>query len=293
MPRTFDRTRRHERELHESAERRESPSAAVVFEAIRHEGEDELRRHGTQLAWSALAAGLAMGFSFLAEGLLVQKLPETSWSDIISAFGYSLGFLIVVLGRQQLFTETPVIAVLPVLNARRLDYFLRMLRLWSIVLLANVAGTLAFAWVVSSVDFFQPALKDVLRELATEQLHGNFTTTMVGAIFAGWLIALMVWLLPFAETARFFVIIIVTWIIGLAGFPHVIAGSVEAFYGVLTDVAGWRAFLVQFFLPALIGNTIGGVVLVAALNYGQVAPPPSEQGRSGKERQREHVEEQP
>lgn len=272
MPKRFDRRDDEDNELHESAERRQSPSAAVVFEAIRHEGEDELRRHFGQLAWSALAAGLAMGFSFLMEALLAHKLPDANWADVISTFGYSIGFLIVVLGRQQLFTETPVIAVLPLLNARKWIYLVKVLRLWSIVLVANVVGTFIFAWVITDSSLFTPEQDATLRELGRELFRHDFGTSLLGAIFAGWLVALMVWLLPFAETARVGVIILLTYVIGLAGFPHVIAGSVEGFYAVLTGMASWNDFLVRFFLPALIGNTFGGVILVAALNYGQVAP---------------------
>lgn len=272
MPKQFDRRNDDEHELHESAERRQSPSAAVVFEAIRHEGEEELCRHFAQLAWSALAAGLAMGFSFLMEAMLAEKLPPAKWSDVISNFGYSFGFLIVVLGRQQLFTETPVIAVLPLLNARKWIYLLKVLRLWSIVLVANVIGTFIFAWVITDASLFTDTQDAKLRELSLEVFRHDFGTSLLGAVFAGWLVALMVWLLPFAETARVIVIILLTYVIGLAGFPHVIAGSVEGFYAVLVGAAGWHEFLFRFFLPALIGNTIGGVILVAALNYGQVAP---------------------
>lgn len=267
------RDRNKDEELHHSAGERESPSAAIVFEAIRHEGEGELNRPSAQLAWSGLAAGLAMGFSFLTEGLLAHYLPDAQWSTIISKFGYSIGFLIVVLGRQQLFTETPVIAVLPVLNARRLHYLMQMLRLWGVVLVTNMVGTFIFAWVLFSTDLMGAAEHIKFKELSEKPFADSFGTTLLGAIFAGWLIALMVWLLPFAETARVMVIVVLTYIIGLAGFPHIVAGAVEAYYGVMAGVAGWSEALLRFFLPALLGNVLGGVVLVAALNYGQVAAP--------------------
>jgi formate/nitrite transporter FocA (FNT family) len=80
--------------------------ANIVYEAIRREGEDELARPASALAWSALAAGLSMGFSFVAEALLEARLPDEPWRPLIAKFGYSVGFLIVVLGRQQLYTET-------------------------------------------------------------------------------------------------------------------------------------------------------------------------------------------
>ena len=87
------------------ARRRTAPKAAVVYEAIRREGEFELDREMSALVWSGFAAGLSMGFSFLMEALLTYYLPQEKWVPLLSKFGYSIGFLIVVLGRQQLFTE--------------------------------------------------------------------------------------------------------------------------------------------------------------------------------------------
>jgi len=101
------------------ARSREAPSAAVVYEAIRRESASELTRPLTGLAFSALAAGLSMGFSFLAQALLYSYTPESAWRPIIASFGYSLGFLFVILSRQQLFTENTLTPVLEVLRVRR------------------------------------------------------------------------------------------------------------------------------------------------------------------------------
>jgi formate/nitrite transporter FocA (FNT family) len=93
---------------------------------------------------------------------------------------------------------------------------------------------------------------------------------LIKAVFAGWLIALMVWLLPAAAASRFFVIIAVTWLIGAAHFSHVIAGSVETGFAAIQGAIGWQDYLVGFLIPAFIGNSIGGVVFVALLNHAQV-----------------------
>src|SRR5579862_8081883 len=85
--------------------------AHIVHETIRREGEDELKRSWSALAWSGLAAGLSMGFSLVAEGLLAAYLPNTRWQPLIAKLGYSVGFLIVTLGRQQVFTESTLTAV--------------------------------------------------------------------------------------------------------------------------------------------------------------------------------------
>jgi formate/nitrite transporter FocA (FNT family) len=101
----------------------------LIHEIIREEGEAELRRPASALAWSGLASGLSMGFSFLTQALLRSSLPEEPWRHLIDSFGYSVGFIIVVLGRQQLFTESTLTAVLPVLTRRDRRTALATLRL--------------------------------------------------------------------------------------------------------------------------------------------------------------------
>ena len=202
----------------------------VVYEAIRREGEEELHRTVSALAWSGFAAGLSMGFSFIAEGLLMAHLPDQPWRPLITRFGYSVGFLIVVLGRQQLFTENTLTVVLPLLLRKNFDTLFRMLRLWGVVLCANLVGTFLFAVCLGKIAFLDARTQQCLTAIGEEHLGSAFGTVMVRAIFAGWLIALMVWLLPAAETARVSIIVIITYLIGLGGFNHIIAGSTTVLF---------------------------------------------------------------
>ncbi|MEQ5834990.1 formate/nitrite transporter family protein [Marinobacter sp. NFXS9] len=253
------------------ARRREAPSAAVVYEAIRAEAESELERPLAGLGWSGLAAGLSMGFSLLAQALLYSYTPEASWTPIISSFGYSIGFLFVILGRQQLFTENTLTPVLEVLRVRRWPVVRDTLKLWGVVLLANMLGVAIFAVALAGFDVLDPKIDAALKTLAGREYGHPFGTMFVRAIFAGWLVALMLWLMPFAESARVGVIILVTYVIGLAHFPHIIAGSVAALYAVFTGSEGIVAFFANFFAPTLLGNMVGGIMMVAAVNYAQVA----------------------
>lgn len=242
----------------------------VVYEAIRQEGEAELRRPVAGLAWSALAAGLSMGFSFIAEAFLMAGLPDRPWRPLISKLGYSVGFLIVVLGRQQLFTENTLTAILPFLLRTRLRVFWQVLRLWGVVLIANLVGTWLFALCVARLKLFDPRVQSALLEIGSSHTGLSFGTVYVHAVFAGWLIALMVWLLPGAESARVEIIIIVTYLVGLGGFEHIIAGSTTMLYLVSVKALSWAAYFSHFFFPTLLGNITGGVSLVAALGHAQV-----------------------
>ena len=251
-------------------EERVAIGAHVVYEAIRREGEDELGRPSAALAWSALAAGLSMGFSFIAEALLAAHLPDASWSPLISRLGYSVGFLIVILGRQQLFTENTLTVILPLLLRKDLATFVRVLRLWAIVLCANFVGTYLFALALGHSDIFPAPVHQAFTAIGLAHLGSSFGIIFTRAIFAGWLIALMVWLLPGAESARVSIIIIITYLVGLGGFNHIIAGSTTMLYLVVTHAISWGTYFSGFFFPTILGNIVGGVSLVAALGHAQV-----------------------
>jgi formate/nitrite transporter FocA (FNT family) len=253
----------------QQVEERVAIGANVVHETIRREGEEELQRSASALAWSGLAAGLSMGFSLVAEALLVAYLPDRPWRPLISKLGYSVGFLIVILGRQQLFTENTVTVVLPLLLRKNLETALSMLRLWAVVLTSNLVGTYLFAFCIARVAIFNPHVQQAIAEVSKEPPAG-FWVVLMRALFAGWLLALMVWLLPGAESARVSIIVMITYLIGLGNFDHIVAGSNKMFFQVVTGAESWSAFLTHFFFPTLLGNIVGGVSLVAFLGHAQV-----------------------
>lgn len=248
----------------------QSPSAQSIYNSIFQEAESELERPSSVLFWSGLAAGLSMGFSMIAEGLLMTYLPDAEWATLVSNFGYSLGFLIVILGKQQLFTENTLTPILPLLRRRNLVTLYNVLRLWGVVLLANLLGALLIALVAAHTTAFDEHVLKAFIKIGHKAMEPDFSAVLVRGIFAGWLIALMVWLLPYAQTARVWVIILITYIVGVGHFSHVIAGAVETFTLAATGQASWWYVILNYILPSLIGNVTGGVVLVAALNHAQV-----------------------
>src|SRR5438105_5589917 len=149
-------------------EERTSISAVVVHETVREEGEHELCRPPSALAWSGLAAGLSMGFSLVAQGLLHAYLPRASWTPLIDNLGYSAGFLIVILGRQQLFTENTLTPILPLLQRRPRATPRNVLRLWAVVLCGNLLGGLALALVAAHTSVFDADVQGAFRELGTK-----------------------------------------------------------------------------------------------------------------------------
>jgi len=244
--------------------------AAILYEVIRVEGEGELARSASALWWSGLAAGLSIGLSVLSQALLATHLPDASWKPIIERMGYAVGFIVVIMARQQLFTENTLTAVLPVISAWKLHWLMVMLRLWFIVLAANLVGAFIFAVSIAYMGML-PAEVAAQVAVISEHLMANSATEMfVKGIAAGWLIAALVWMLPSAENAEFFLIGLMTYLIALGGFTHVIAGSVEAFYlWVMLEASTVDVFF-KFLLPTLAGNVVGGTVLFGLLSYAQV-----------------------
>jgi formate/nitrite transporter FocA (FNT family) len=254
----------------EEVEQRSSVKATVVHEAVRHDGDIELDRSASALATSGLAAGLSMGFSFIAEALLRSHLPDAPWRPLVSKFGYSVGFLIVIIGRQQLFTENTLTAVLPVLARRSWNSIYRMLRLWGIVLAANLTGAHIVAWVLGNTGAFDPHVKDVFAQIARETASVTPHHAILRGVFAGWLIAMLVWMRAAIDTGQIPLIVIMTYFVALGGFTHIIAGSIEVLFMVMTGTLPWATYLGSYMLPTLLGNTVGGVSLVAVLNHAQV-----------------------
>lgn len=262
-----------ERRAHEeNVAEAERPDAFVLHEAIRLEGDEELRRHGGALLLSAIAAGLTMGFSLIVPGVLKAHLPAAPWAELVTSLGYATGFLIVVLGRQQLFTENTLTPILPLLHDRDRKTLWRVLRLWGIVLTGNVAATAMIAAVLAHSEAFAPDVRAAFAEISHHAVAASFGTTLIKAVFAGWLIALMVWMLPATGSAAAFIVVLMTWLVSMCGLSHIVAGSVDTFYLVFVGEVTMADYAGRFFVPTLLGNVFGGTALVAVLNYGQVAP---------------------
>ncbi len=246
------------------------PRAPVVYEIIRVEGERELRRPVSALWWSGVAAGISIGFSFLTQAALAASLPASDWRPVIADLGYAVGFIVVILGRQQLFTENVLTAVLPVITRRKLSWLVSMLRLWGIVLAANVAGCFVFALAFARLPIVSAHVTDELRNIVQTLMLNTPGEMFAKGIGAGWTIAALVWIIASTAGLEFFVIGLLTYLIALFGFTHIVAGSAEMLYGWLAGLVTFQDVVLKFFLPTLAGNVFGGTVLFSLLSYAQV-----------------------
>ncbi len=241
-----------------------------IYEVIRREGEEELERPLKSLVWSGLAAGLMISFSVLAEAILRTYLPDTPGSYLIENLGYSFGFLLVIMGRLQLFTENTITTVFPLVAAPTRSMLGRVLRLWSIVLAANVVGALCAASLFAFTPAIPSDLVPAIAELSQHALGFSPDVAFARAIPAGVLVAALVWMLPQSPESSFWLIVAFTWLIAAGDFAHIVAGSVEMWYLLLTGSKGLAEAAFGFFIPVFLGNVVGGTVIFTLMAWGQV-----------------------
>lgn len=254
----------------DSVDERRSGSAKVVHEVIRLQGDEELDRPLTSLLFSGFAAGVALSVSILAEAYLQLRLPDAPWAELVSSIGYTVGYVIVILGGLQLFTENTVTAVLPLATNPSFRNLGRLGRLWTAVLFANLVGTLFVAVLIAREVFVDPEQLEATLEVSRVVLSHDALKTLLLGMPAGFLVASIAWILPNARGNEFWVIVLIAYVIALGGFSHVVAGSGEAWLLWLSGEIGLSHAITGVILPTLIGNIIGGTGLFAVLAHGQV-----------------------
>ncbi|MET0613765.1 formate/nitrite transporter family protein [Pseudomonas caspiana] len=255
-----------EREVDEN----QPPRAAVLHETIRIQGDHELERSVAALWWSALAAGLTMGLSLMAMGLFKSRLPDVESSHVIASLGYSAGFLAVILARQQLFTENTLTAVLPIMSKPTLSNVGRLLRLWGVVLFGNLCGTLLVAYVMLNLPIFDSQTDKAFLEIGRKVMENDVIHMFSKGIVSGWMIATMVWMIASMEAAKIWIIVLITYLMALGDFTHIVVGSAEASYLVFAGELSWSDFWLVFAAPTLGGNIIGGSFIFAILSHAQI-----------------------
>ena len=238
-------------------------------------GEEQCNRNPPSLLLSSIAAGLILGFTAMAVAIVGTytggngATTDTLMHRLGLALVYPLGFVIVIISGTELFTEHTATAVYPILDRRA--KLRKMLRLWGIVLVGNLIGASASAGLLVLCEPVIAATPGYT-ELAGKLIAYDVVPLFASSVLAGWMMGMSAWLVlaTTADVSQIFAVYIVTFLIGLGGLHHSIAGAVEAFVGVLI-VPGFGMTDVAYFLAVAVpGNLIGGSVFVAALNYAHI-----------------------
>jgi formate-nitrite transporter family protein len=260
--------------IQEAQKNLERPSAQDIYEQVANNARQELGRSSVSLAISGLAGGIFMGLSALGNAIAIALLTPagaapTNTVLFVAKMFYPLGFIVVILGRSQLFTENTLYPVALVLAEKK--HFWKTLRLWATVLPANVLGALAFAAIASLTNALRPDVVQSLSQLGLDAIHNPPSTIFWSAVMGGWIIATVAWLVSGSHsiTGSVMIIWMLTFVVGLGNFAHSIATSGEILAAVLTGKALWINYG-TWLLLAVAGNICGGVGMVTLLEYGQV-----------------------
>lgn len=246
----------------------ERPSAEDIYKQVAANARRELKRTNLALAISGFGGGAFMGFSALGSALGLALLGTTPAAHLIASMLYPLGFIVVIIGRSQLFTENTLYPVALVLAERR--EFWNTLRLWSIVLPANIVGALGFAALAAWTPALEPRFVEALNHLGLQGLSHTHAAIFWSGVIGGWMIALAAWLVSGSHSITGSVVLIwmLTFIVGAGNFAHCVASSCEILVAVLSHQASWTSYGLWLAF-AVAGNICGGVGLVTVLEYGQ------------------------
>ncbi|KAA9008352.1 formate/nitrite transporter family protein [Histidinibacterium aquaticum] len=255
----------------QTIEDRTKMTSRLVYLVVRKEGEEELERTNRSLFWAGAAAGVLISFSVLGEAVLRTYLPDARWAYLVENFGYSFGFMLVILGRMQLFTENTITTVLPLMIDPIWSVFRSVLRLWGLVLFANVLGAFVAAFFMAHTGGVPEEVLPAIHSLSEHATGMGAWTSFIRGIPAGILVAAIVWMLAQADGGEVAIIAFFTWLIAAGDFTHVVAGSVEMAFLMVLGELGPGQGIFEFFLPVLAGNVVGGTLIFAAMAWGQVA----------------------
>jgi len=244
-------------------------TADEIIKAAVENARAELQRSSRTLAFSGVAGGITMGLSGLSVAAIQSLVGTGPWAQLASYLIYPVGFIAVIIGRAQLFTENTLYPVVMVLDEHR--YFRDTLRLWAVVFTANIVGSLLFALLVVKTEAVRPEIVSRLAELGQHAASGTMGSFFWSGIIGGWLIALVAWVVTASHwtIGQLVMVWLLTFVVGIGRFAHCIVTSGEILAAVLHGGLPPVAYL-RWLTPALLGNIVGGVVMVSLLNYGQV-----------------------
>lgn len=242
-------------------------SGNEVFERVVATASYEFSCSDRHLFFSGLAAGLSITLSFLTETTITATIPGTA-GDILGYLFYPIGFVFIVIGGYQLYTENTLTPVTLVLT--RIASVPLLIRVWGIVFVANILGALLGAFLLAETSILSPAAAGMAIETGSNVIETTKLSLFFKGIVAGWLVAGMVWMNHAVRdsTARVLLVVFIMALIPANGLFHCIIATCEAFYLVFQGSVGGMAALFGVTIPITLGNTVGGVVLVALLNYG-------------------------
>jgi formate/nitrite transporter FocA (FNT family) len=244
-------------------------TAREIFQHVEDNAHEELRRSPHALAFSGFAGGLSMGLTGLGVASALAALPDVPTREFLATLVYPIGFIAVIIGRAQLFTENTLYPVALILSERR--HFIDTLRLWSLVFTFNILGAISFAALAILTGALPAQIHKELVQLGIASSQGGLSHIFWSGVIGGWIIALVAWMVTASHwtIGQIAVIWLLTFVVGIGHFAHCIASSGEIMSAVFAGQVAFSHYL-QWLSFATAGNITGGVLIVTLLNFGQV-----------------------
>ena len=248
-------------------EEHERLSQHLIYEIIRRDGIEELMRPFKSLFLSGVGAGILVSFSFVCMAVLQSFLPNQPWAPLITKWGYTVGFVLVILCRAQLFTENTITTVIPLFKPFTWKKLGAVLRLWHLVLAGNLVGTSLVAVFLTPQGPLRSIRIGGRQAIAHHVSAFTWQENLLRGIPSGILIAAIVWMMPTARQFALFLVAFITYFIAAGDFTHIVVGSCEMMYAVLNGMASPYDYIFQFLVPVGAGNIIGGTGVFTMLGY--------------------------
>lgn len=248
-------------------EEHERLSQHLIYEIIRRDGIEELMRPFKSLFLSGVGAGILVSFSFVCMAVLQSFLPNQPWAPLITKWGYTMGFVLVILCRAQLFTENTITTVIPLFKPFTWKKLGAVLRLWHLVLAGNLVGTSLVAVFLTTPGLLNLDFIVEMQAIAHHVSAFSWQENLLRGIPSGILIAAIVWMMPTARQFALFLVAFITYFIAAGDFTHIVVGSCEMMYAVLNGMASPYDYIFQFLVPVGAGNIIGGTGVFTMLGY--------------------------
>ena len=244
-------------------------TAHEIFDVAKDGARSEVKRPWRALAFSGVAGGMTLGLTAIAVAAVRSMIGDGGWQQLAAYAFYPIGFIAVIIGRQQLFTENTLYPVILVLDEKK--YIRSTARLWGVVFTANIAGAMMFAALCSFTPALKPEIRTQLIELGNQAVQGSFAHLFWSGVVGGWLIALVAWMVSASHwtIGQVAMIWLLTFVVGAGHFAHCIVTSCEILTAAMAGPVTAGVYS-HWLLAATLGNIAGGVGIVSVLNYGQV-----------------------
>lgn len=229
--------------------------------------DEEITSQPREMFFSSMTAGIAITLTLIGYSVGTSHFPDNIF---LSTLLYPLGFIYIILGRFQLYTENTLPPV--ALIFARLASIPILFKVWGVVLAGNLIGAIAGGYVLANTAVLSPDAKVAATNFVVHGLELGWWGVFFKAMFAGWLVAGVVWLNVAARdtVTRVLVVYLVFFMIGTSNLFHVVTAAAEvSFYIFHTAEADISTLFIHYWLPVLLGNTVGGVLIFTNMAYFQ------------------------